>query len=97
MIEKLDILTVVLRSSENPALSRTQMQRVLRAHQAHQRYQAYRDSLEDSDDDTGPQDEDAWLYEDLHILGNLYSRLRDREQLMELLFEVCLQSPSYAK
>ncbi|GJJ07469.1 hypothetical protein Clacol_001671 [Clathrus columnatus] len=86
-VERLDLLAVILRSSEEPALSHSQMQRVVQAHQAHQRYRTYRDSLEDSDDDTGPQDDDAWLYEDLHILGKLYSRLRDREQLMELIFE----------
>lgn len=79
----------MLRSSEEPALSRAQMQRVVRAHQAHQRYRMYRDSLDDSDDDEGPQDDDAWLYEDLYILGKLYSRLKDRQQLMELVFEVC--------
>jgi hypothetical protein len=49
----------------------------------------HRESLNDSDDDDGPQDEDAWLFEDLGILAKLYSRLRDKEQLIELIFEVC--------
>ncbi len=42
----------------------------------------------DSDDDEGPADEDGWLYEDLGVLLRLYGRLRDKEQLMELIFEV---------
>ena len=43
---------------------------------------------DDSDDDEGPTNEDAWLYEDLTILAKLYSRLKDREQLIALIFEV---------
>jgi hypothetical protein len=46
--------------------------------------------LADSDDDDGPQNEDAWLFEDLSILTKLYSRLRDKEQLISLIFEVCI-------
>lgn len=68
-------------------LSRAQLQRVHRAHVAHLDYMRHRESLADSDDD-GPQNDDGWLYEDLSILGKLYSRLRDRQQLMELIFEV---------
>lgn len=85
-------MTVVLRSGEQPALSRTQIQRVMHAHQAHVRYMAERANLRDSDDDEGPEDDDAWLYEDLTILSKLYARLRDREQLIELIFEVCIRS-----
>ncbi|KAH9943424.1 uncharacterized protein BXZ73DRAFT_97466 [Epithele typhae] len=40
-----------------------------------------------SDDDEGPQDEEAWLFEDLSLLAKLYARLKDREQLIELIFE----------
>lgn len=81
-------MTVVLRSGEQPALSRAQIHRVMTAHQAHVRYTAQRADLRDSDDDDGPEDEDAWLYEDLNILAKLYARLRDREQIIELIFEV---------
>ena len=52
-------------------------------------YLKHRESLADSDDDNGPQDDDAWLMEDLKVLTHLYSRLRDREQLIALMFEVC--------
>jgi hypothetical protein len=45
-------------------------------------------SLEDSDQDEGPQDEDGWLIEDLRVLAYLYSKLKDREQLIDLIFEV---------
>ena len=64
------------------------MQRVVRARHAHAAYLKERDLLEDSDDDEGPQNDDAWLFEDLRILAQLYSRLKDREQLIELIFEV---------
>lgn len=68
------------------------MQRVAHAIKAHAAYLASRGHLDDSDDDDGPTNEDAWLFEDLKILGQLYSRLRDREQLIELIFEVRIGS-----
>ena len=79
------MLTAVLRSGEEPRLSRAQMQRVHRASIAHKAYVA---AHPDSDDDEGPEDDDAWLYEDLILLSKLYARLRDREQLIALIFEV---------
>jgi hypothetical protein len=42
----------------------------------------------DSDDDDGPQNEDAWLFEDLTVLTKLYTRLREKQQLISLIFEV---------
>lgn len=92
--ENFNLLTIVLRSGDEPVLSRVQMFRVAQAHRAHAQYLKQRANLEDSDDDDGPQDDDAWLYEDLKILANLYSRLRDREQLIALVFEVrCFVCP----
>ena len=86
--EGMNLITIVLRSLEEPVLSRIQMHRLARAQKAHTIYMKNKATLEDSDDDEGPQDEDAWLLEDLKILTNLYARLRDREQLIELIFEV---------
>ncbi|EJD01163.1 uncharacterized protein FOMMEDRAFT_89341 [Fomitiporia mediterranea MF3/22] len=85
--EGVNLLTVVLRSGEAPALTRPQLHRVMRAHRAHAEYLRQRAEFVDSDDDDGPQDEDAWLYEDLTILAKLYSQLRDKEQIIELIFE----------
>lgn len=81
----MNVLTAVLLSGEEPSLSRAQMQRVHRASIAHK---AYADAHPGSDDDEGPEDDDAWLYEDLSLLARLYARLRDREQLIALIFEV---------
>lgn len=86
--ENLNLLTIVLRSGEEPVLSRTQLHRVAKANRAHAAYMKHKEDLADSDDDDGPQDDDAWLYEDLKVLGHLYSRLKDREQLIALVFEV---------
>ncbi|KAJ7129642.1 hypothetical protein C8R44DRAFT_83981 [Mycena epipterygia] len=85
--ERMNLITVVLRAADEPFLSRAQMHRVAKAHRAHAIYLKHRESLADSDDDDGPQDDDGWLFEDLKILADLYSRLRDREQLIGLLFE----------
>ncbi|KAH9049595.1 hypothetical protein EDB84DRAFT_1452207, partial [Lactarius hengduanensis] len=86
--ENIHVLAAVLRSGEEPALSRAQVQRVVRSHREHREYLKYRESLADSDDDDGPQNEDAWLFEDLAVLTKLYSRLRDKKQLIALIFEV---------
>lgn len=88
--EHMDIITIILRSAEPPVLSRSQMHRLSRAHKAHTLYLKLRESLEDSDDDEGPQDEDAWLIEDLKVLADLYSKLKDRKDLINLIFEVML-------
>ncbi|KAL1661975.1 hypothetical protein GGF50DRAFT_104645 [Schizophyllum commune] len=85
--EKQELMTVVLRSGEEPVLNRMQMHRVAKASRAYAAYQKYRENLDDSDDDDGPQDEDGWLYEDLKILAFLYARLQDREELIGLIFE----------
>ncbi|KAJ7682778.1 hypothetical protein DFH06DRAFT_304506 [Mycena polygramma] len=85
--ERMNLITVVLRAADEPFLSRSQMHRVAKAHRAHAVYLKHRESLADSDDDDGPRDDDGWLFEDLKVLANLYSRLRDREQLIGLLFE----------
>ncbi|KAJ6485044.1 hypothetical protein C8R47DRAFT_980506 [Mycena vitilis] len=85
--ERMNLITVVLRAADEPFLSRSQMHRVAKGHRAHAVYLKHRESLADSDDDDGPRDDDAWLFEDLKVLAGLYSRLRDREQLIGLLFE----------
>ncbi|TFY60888.1 hypothetical protein EVG20_g7258 [Dentipellis fragilis] len=85
--EDLHLLAAVLRSGEEPCLSRAQMQRVARSHRAHKAYMAYRETLADSDDDDGPPTEEAWFFEDLSLLSSLFARLRDKEQLIALIFE----------
>lgn len=86
--EKINIISIILRSEEPPTLSRQQFQRVVRANRAHAEYTQYQADLNDSDEDEGPQNDDAWLFEDLGVLLKLYARLRDREQLIALVFEV---------
>ena len=82
------LIATVLRNSEHPVLSRPQMHRVAKSWEKYRQYIKYKKELDDSDDDEGPKDEEAWLFEDLQLLGKLYSRLRDREQLISLIFEV---------
>ncbi|KAA1466392.1 hypothetical protein DENSPDRAFT_831210 [Dentipellis sp. KUC8613] len=87
LAEDMHLLAAVLRSGEEPCLSRAQMQRVARSHRAHKAYLAYRETLADSDDDDGPPTEEAWFFEDLALLSSLFARLRDKEQLIALIFE----------
>ncbi|PWN28815.1 hypothetical protein BDZ90DRAFT_208233, partial [Jaminaea rosea] len=86
--ENVDLLTTILRSPEEPRLGRQQIHRVIRASRAYEVYKRHRASLKNPElDDEGPQNDDAWLYEDLHVLLRLSTRLRDKEQLLSLIFE----------
>ncbi|KAN0059708.1 hypothetical protein ACQY0O_008280 [Thecaphora frezii] len=86
--ERLDLLTCILRSPEAPALNRSQIHRVVKASQAYEVYKEYRRGLKNPElEDEGPQDEDAWLYEDLHVLMKMLTRQRDKEQMIALIFE----------
>lgn len=86
--EEMHLIVIVLRNSEHPLLSRPQMLRVSNAWKKYRQYLKHKKELDDPDDDEGPADEEAWLFEDLQLLGKLYSRLRDREQLISLIYEV---------
>lgn len=97
--DRLDIITVILKSDTLPGasadvppplpLTRNQIHRVVRSSRAYERYKEYRKNLGKNDVDEGPDaiDDDAWLYEDLHVLLKCLTRLRDKEQLVSLLFE----------
>lgn len=93
MSEEMHLIAIVLRNSEHPVLSRPQMHRVAKAWEKYRQYLKYKKELDDPEDDEGPTDEEAWLFEDLQLLGKLYSRLRDREQLISLIYEVSPLSP----
>jgi hypothetical protein len=92
--EKLDLMTVILRSSEPPHLERTALARLGYCEAAYKQYLATRDALDNPEDDEGPTNDDAWLFEDLHVYMRLASRMRDKEQLIELIFEVRSVSPA---
>ncbi|UZJ56201.1 hypothetical protein CBS101457_005521 [Exobasidium rhododendri] len=97
--DRLDLITVILKSSKlpphavgspsPPPLQRTQVHRVVRSSRAYELYKDYRNNLGKNEMDEGPDavDEQAWLYEDLHVLLKCLTRLRDKEQLISLIFE----------
>jgi hypothetical protein len=85
--ERVDLITTILRSPTEPRLGRPQIHRVIRASRSYEVYKSHRASLKNPEQDEGPQDEDAWLYEDLHVLLKLQTRLRDKEQMLSLIFE----------
>ncbi|OCF31899.1 PX domain-containing protein [Kwoniella heveanensis BCC8398] len=85
--EGIDLLVVILRSPSVPSLSRPQFQRVARATRAYHEYKNAQAELDDSDDDMGPDNDDAWLYEDLSVLLKLWMRKREKEGLLALIFE----------
>ncbi|KAL7422844.1 hypothetical protein Q5752_002140 [Cryptotrichosporon argae] len=85
--EGVDLLVVLLRSPTPPILSRPQIQRVARASRAYREYKLAQADAEDSDDDQGPDNDDAWLFEDLGILLKLMQRKKEKEALLALIFE----------
>ncbi|WRT65947.1 uncharacterized protein IL334_002898 [Kwoniella shivajii] len=85
--ERVDLLVTILRSPDMPSLSRPQFQRVAKATRAYHEYKSAQADADDSDDDVGPDNEDAWLYEDLSVLLKLWMRKREKEGLLALIFE----------
>ena len=87
--EKIDVLTVIMRDPKGmPQLTPQALQRIHRASIKHKEYTDWVATLADpEEDDEGPDNDDAWLYEDLHVLMRMYMRLRDKEQFLELIFE----------
>lgn len=81
-------MLVILQSPEEPQLDRAAFKRIRIANQAYLEYLEHRGQLSDSDEDEGPTNDDAWLFKDLHVLMRLARRLRDKEQMIELIFEV---------
>ena len=83
----LDLMAVILRSPAEPGLDPRTMQRVQRASMAYTEYMYERSQLSDPEDDEGPDNDDAWLFEDLYVYMRIVTRARDKEQLIELIFE----------
>jgi hypothetical protein len=91
--ENTHLLRVVLRGAEDPVLPRALAGKVERAGSRWEEWTKHNEAngrrgMESDSDDEGSMDEEAWLFEDLKVLVKLYSRLRDREQLIALIFEV---------
>lgn len=92
--ENIDLMTVILRSPSAPRVDARTMQYLARCAVRYDEYKRWRSTLADPDDDEGPDNDEAWLYEDLHVYRRLITKARDKEQLIELIFEVRAPSPS---
>ncbi|GAA5978325.1 hypothetical protein JCM11641_004657 [Rhodosporidiobolus odoratus] len=84
--ENVDLMTVILRSLGQRLDART-VQYLARCSVAYDAYKGQRDQLSDPEDDEGPDNDEAWLYEDLHVFRRVITKARDKEQLIELIFE----------
>ncbi|GAA5852283.1 hypothetical protein JCM9279_002489 [Rhodotorula babjevae] len=85
--ENIDLMTVILRSPSAPRVDARTMQYLARCAVRYDEYKRWRSTLADPDDDEGPDNDEAWLYEDLHVYRRLITKARDKEQLIELIFE----------
>lgn len=85
-------MSVILRASTAPRFDARTMQRLARCAVAYDEYKRERDRMENPEDDEGPDNDDAWLYEDLHVYRRLITKARDKEQLIELIFEASSQT-----
>jgi len=92
--EKIDLLAIILRSAESPTLPPQTMSKIARCNAAYSVYLKYRASLNNPEEDQGPNNDDAWLFEDLHVYLRLATRARDKEQLIQLIFEASTRSNS---
>ncbi|KAG0140995.1 hypothetical protein CROQUDRAFT_52380 [Cronartium quercuum f. sp. fusiforme G11] len=85
--ESIDIIAIILSSIEGPSFDPITLQRISRATKAYEEYKTERDNLEDPELNQGPNNDNAWLFEDLHVYLRLLRRARDKQQLIELIFE----------
>lgn len=91
-LERTHLLRAILMGNKEPVLSRSLAGRVDRAWRKWAAWMAERKregkgKTDESDSEEGPTDEEAWLFEDLRVLLKLHWRLRDRKQLIALIFE----------
>ncbi|KAK4051758.1 hypothetical protein OIO90_004582 [Microbotryomycetes sp. JL221] len=85
--DNVDIMTVILRSPREPMLDPRTMQYIATCSVAYEEYKHERDQLSDPEDDEGPTNDEAWLFEDCHVLKRILTKARDKEQMVELIFE----------
>ncbi|KIN93038.1 hypothetical protein M404DRAFT_17347 [Pisolithus tinctorius Marx 270] len=85
--DNVHLLRAIMHGREEPVLSRVQLARIEQAGRKWEAWERERKKRGEDSDDEGPSDEEVWLFEDLKTLVRLYSRLRDREQLIALIFE----------
>lgn len=79
------LISLILRSHQAPVLDREQLRRAAAASRAHSNYRER--VIFDGATSLDPQDE-ANLYEDLHEYLRLNVRKRDKEHLIDLVFQV---------
>ncbi|KAM0789993.1 hypothetical protein ACM66B_005323 [Microbotryomycetes sp. NB124-2] len=85
--DNVDLMSVILRSPREPMLDARTMQYIARCSVAYEEYKHERDQLSDPEDDQGPTNDEAWLFEDCHVLKRILTKARDKEQMIELIFE----------
>lgn len=84
--EQVDELTVVLRSPLYCELNERQLQRISRASVAYRDFQRRRKrAVARGAPEPEPDNDDAWLLEDLHVYMNLQRAIRQKEQLVSLI------------
>ena len=75
-----------------PTLSPSDLQKMARGWETYARYEEERARNGVMYTDDGPDSEEGWLFMDLSYLLKLYTKLRDKEQLIEMIFEVCFSN-----
>jgi len=86
--EQVDELTVVLRSPLHCELNERQLQRISRAAVTYRDLQRRRKrAAARGAPEPEPDNDDAWLLEDLHVYMNLQRAIRQKEQLVSLIYD----------
>ncbi|PKI82726.1 hypothetical protein MVES1_004005 [Malassezia vespertilionis] len=86
--ERIDLVTAIMRSPIGCDLQRLQVHRIVLASRAYEQFKRRRSAAEAcGSEQVQPDNDDAWLYEDLHVYLNLTRTIRDKEQLIALVFD----------
>ncbi|WFD45029.1 hypothetical protein MPSI1_003705 [Malassezia psittaci] len=86
--ERIDIVTAILRSPLGGDLHQHQIHRVVQASRAYAELKrTRRAAVQRGEPEPEPDNDDAWLYEDLHVYLSLARHIHDKEQLIALIYD----------
>lgn len=86
--ERLDLITVIMRSPLGGALDAYQVHDIVRASRAYERLKrARRQAVAQKKPEPEPDNDEAWLFEDLHVYLRLRRQIHDKKQLIEVIYD----------
>ncbi|WFD34164.1 hypothetical protein MCUN1_001000 [Malassezia cuniculi] len=86
--ERIDIMTAIMRSPIGGPLEAHQVHQIVRASRAYERLKrARRQAIAQNKPEPAPENDEQWLYEDLHVYLRIQQQIYDKKQLIDLIYD----------